>query len=289
MQLLIYEIAGYRLLIETPNAETTRLSLPSLSVFEKPRSEAAVLFRLAGEQPLSLPLSATRIDTLAFDDTSTELFKTKDGYFVVSKAGNKRGIMRISDDMKTVETDISLTDSHSGILLYYFITMAFNMSILSRRGVKIHASVIEKNGDALLFLGKSGTGKSTHSRLWQKYVEGCTLLNDDSPIIRLHDNGEVYVYGSPWSGKTPCYRNVRATVKAFVHLYQSKENRLTKLPAMEGIASLLFSSSTFKSDSENKSKVFDTLTLMLDRVPVYRLDCRPDEAAVRLTESLLDK
>jgi serine kinase of HPr protein (carbohydrate metabolism regulator) len=53
--------------------------------------------------------------------------------------------------------------------------------------LKLHASVIEKEGRALLFLGKSGTGKSTHSRLWQQYVPGCSLLNDDEPVVRVND------------------------------------------------------------------------------------------------------
>ena len=58
-------------------------------------------------------------------------------------------------------------------------------------------------------MGKSGTGKSTHSRLWLENVPGATLLNDDNPIVRLTLVGAI-VYGSPWSGKTPCYKNESA-------------------------------------------------------------------------------
>jgi energy-coupling factor transporter ATP-binding protein EcfA2 len=153
--------------------------------------------------------------------------------------------------------------------------------------LKLHASVIEKEGRALLFLGKSGTGKSTHSRLWQQYVPGCSLLNDDEPVVRVNDEHEVMVYGTPWSGKTPCYRNEKARVTAFVLLRQSPENRLTKLSVKEAFFTLFASSSMMRSDVHHKNAVFTTLAAILEHVPVYRLDCRPDREAVSLTESLL--
>ena len=80
-------------------------------------------------------------------------------------------------------------------------------------------------GNGYAFLGKSGTGKSTHSQLWLRYLEGYELLNDDHPIIRLV-NDEVIIYGSPWSGKTPCYKNKQARLKAVVRLEQASENKI---------------------------------------------------------------
>ena len=57
-----------------------------------------------------------------------------------------------------------------------------------------------------MLLGKSGTGKSTHSRLWLKYIPDTKLLNDDNPAVRIMDNNTIMIYGTPWSGKTPCYK-----------------------------------------------------------------------------------
>lgn len=70
----------------------------------------------------------------------------------------------------------------------------------------IHSSVICKDQQGYAFLGKSGTGKSTHSRLWLQYIPGSELLNDDNPVIRIC-HGTPVIFGSPWSGKTPCYKN----------------------------------------------------------------------------------
>ncbi|MBO6066250.1 MAG: transposase, partial [Lachnospiraceae bacterium] len=83
----------------------------------------------------------------------------------------------------------------------------------------MHASVTMHAGKGYLFLGKSGTGKSTHSQLWINNIEGCELLNDDNPVLRVEDDGSVRVYGSPWSGKTPCYRNLDVPVGAIVDLH----------------------------------------------------------------------
>ena len=74
--------------------------------------------------------------------------------------------------------------------------------------LEMHAAVVVKETDGehlgYLFLGHSGTGKSTHARQWLQAFPDAWLLNDDNPILRIMDNGEVHVYGSPWSGKTPC-------------------------------------------------------------------------------------
>ncbi|HBC39384.1 MAG TPA: hypothetical protein DC016_10960, partial [Porphyromonadaceae bacterium] len=148
-------------------------------------------------------------------------------------------------------------------------------------------SVTELNGKALVFLGKSGTGKSTHSRLWREFVPDCTLLNDDEPLIRVFEDEPVRVYGAPWSGSTACFRNASAEVAAFIHLYQSPENRLTRLRNVEALSSLYASAAMLRSDAGNKDRVLDVVAAVLQRVPVYRLDCRPDYEAVSLTRSLL--
>ncbi|MFR9603773.1 MAG: hypothetical protein SNG02_07895 [Rikenellaceae bacterium] len=75
------------------------------------------------------------------------------------------------------------------ILSYITFTLPHNTLLL-------HASAILKDGNAHLFIGKSGTGKSTHSRMWQEAFADAELLNDDHPVVRCHEGGEVVAYGS---------------------------------------------------------------------------------------------
>ena len=86
-----------------------------------------------------------------------------------------------------------------------------NAAGLGHGVVSLHAAAISHRGQGVLFLGESGTGKSTHARLWCRHMAATELLNDDSPFIRLQPAGAPLVYGSPWSGKSPCYRSPRSS------------------------------------------------------------------------------
>ena len=117
--------------------------------------------------------------------------------------------------------------------LKFSLWMAMAFAGIPKQTAALHASVIVYNNRAILFLGESGTGKSTHAALWLKHIPGCSLLNDDSPLIRieLDENKQLvpFVYGSPWSGKGQCYLNERYPVAAFVRLQQHKINQVTRL------------------------------------------------------------
>ena len=165
---------------------------------------------------------------------------------------------------------------NNGLMLLY----AFTTATLGT--LEMHASVVSNGGKGYLFLGKSGTGKSTHSRQWLQYIEGSELMNDDNPIVRVLEDGRVMVYGSPWSGKTPCYRNVEAPVGAFVQIRQCPENRITRMGALEAYATLYSSCSGFKADSEMADGLHSTMEKTVFTVPCYVLDCRPDEEAARV-------
>ena len=148
--------------------------------------------------------------------------------------------------------------------------------------LEMHASMTGNSGKAFLFLAKSGTGKSTHSSLWLEHIPGSELMNDDNPIVRAWPDGRVIAYGSPWSGKTPCYRNVEAPVGAFVRIRRSPENKITPLGMLEAYALLYSSSSGFKADKTIADGLHATLEQIVTTTPCYVLDCRPDEEAARV-------
>ena len=143
----------------------------------------------------------------------------------------------------------------------------------------LHASVIREAGRANLFFGVSGTGKSTHSRLWLAHVPGCDLMNDDNPVIRFEE-GRLMVYGSPWSGKTLCYRNVVAPVRALVRLEQAPENAIERLHALDAYASVIAAASTIRWNPVVMDRLIPTVERIAMNVPCFRLGCRPDGEAV---------
>ena len=150
----------------------------------------------------------------------------------------------------------------------------------------LHASVTRYEGRGNLFFGVSGTGKSTHSRLWHEFVPGSDLMNDDNPVIRLED-GQFFVYGSPWSGKTICYRNVIAPVNALVRLEQYPENRINRLESLQAYASIIAAVSTIRWNHDIMSLLIPTIERVAMTVPCFQLRCRPDEEAVQVCKKAI--
>ena len=174
-----------------------------------------------------------------------------------------------------------ITPGHNPALFRFGVWILFNIAALPLGAVAFHSSVISYRGRGVLFLGESGTGKSTHTRLWREHIPGAELLNDDSPIIRATDS-EALVHGSPWSGKTPCYRNESCPIAAVVRLSQAPHNRIRRLRPIESIGALLPSAPpAFARDERLSDDTCGLLSRLIAQVPVYHLECLPDAAAAQ--------
>ena len=159
----------------------------------------------------------------------------------------------------------------------------FNIATVQHMAAAVHSSVIVKDGRAVMFLGESGTGKSTHTRLWRETIAGATLLNDDSPFVSVED-GRAMVYGSPWSGKTPCYKAESYPLLAVVRLSQAPHNRIRPLKGVQAIGALLPSlPPAFAFDRELEEHTLATLSAVLRGAKVYHLECLPNGEAARLS------
>ncbi|WP_300812388.1 hypothetical protein [uncultured Bacteroides sp.] len=171
----------------------------------------------------------------------------------------------------------------ASFVLNNFLMMIYTFATAERGTLMVHASVVCYDGRGYLFLGKSGTGKSTHTRLWLRHIGGSRLLNDDNPVVALDPaTGQATVYGTPWSGKTPCYLNESVPVGAFVRLEQAPANAISRLTSTHAFAALLPSCSCLKQDAAIYKGIIDTVTHIATRIPICHLKCLPDEAAARL-------
>jgi hypothetical protein len=287
---ITFQIADFPIVIHSKNRVEIEKILPSFVPFlchEQPEEKPLVHLFLGRniEQPDDKP-----IHVFEWEGTICQIYRQQNGYFVSLRncESGQTEYMLARSQWSQIEMNFSETDRNSGFFLSYFIMMSFCFASVAYHTLTMHASVIEYQGKALLFLGKSGTGKSTHSSLWLKYVPGAILLNDDNPIVRLMPDGHVMAYGSPWSGKTPCYRNRKVPVCAFVRLRQAPFNKLTRTDSgIKAFATIFPSCSNMVWDAEIHKAVCDTLGKIIPNTNVAVLDCLPDEEAVRLTESLL--
>ena len=198
------------------------------------------------------------------------------GYFVLNAdytEGDYYPCPRMGGKLTLFQVNTSL------MIQYTFATAGLSTLLL-------HASVTRYEGRGNLFFGVSGTGKSTHSRLWHEYVPGSDLMNDDNPIIRFEED-RCLVYGSPWSGKTLCYRNVVAPVNALVRLEQYPENRIERLAPLQAYASVIAAVSTIRWNHDTMSLLVPTVERVAMTIPCFQLKCRPDEEAVRICKEAI--
>lgn len=280
-----YEVGCHRFALDI---ETGMLSEKELTAYAPFRT---VCF--AGEGDLftlkvrrKLP-EMTEEETARLEDENGRmtLYRTGEGGMAVrltTPAGKECCHVVISADYSDATARIEGTagERRYGLDTATMLLYAFNTA--GRDTLLVHASAVEYGGRGYLFLGKSGTGKSTHSRLWIEHIEGATLINDDNPVVRIVGEGTVVAYGSPWSGKTPCYLNRSVKVGGIVRLRQASENRIRKLTGIKAYAALLPSCSCMKWDHEMAEGVHRSVSRVAECAGVYELECRPDEAAARL-------
>ena len=174
-----------------------------------------------------------------------------------------------------------MTGKHTKMAIDNALMVLFALATADKGTVLFHAAVVSHQGKGYMFLGPSGTGKSTHARLWLKYIEGTELVNDDNPVVRISDEGHIKVYGSPWSGKTPCYRNVNYPIGAIVLLSQAPYNKIQRMGGIHAYASLMESISGKRWDSRIADGLHQTQNSLVMSVPMWHLECLPDEEAAQ--------
>ena len=178
----------------------------------------------------------------------------------------------------------------NGLMLMYafrtapLMTLEMHAAVVVKKVPEFQGSNGSKGENALgyLFLGHSGTGKSTHARQWLAAFEDAWLLNDDNPILRVMNDGRVCVFGSPWSGKTPCYKNADVPVGAIVKLSQAPQNKIQTISLPQAYAYMLSSASGLKMDQTMADNMFETIKHIITHTPCYHLACLPNEEAAKV-------
>ena len=208
------------------------------------------------------------------------LFKKKAGVLVCAPGYGKATLYLCAcGDEPTVLHLSRFALNNSLMVLYALATAGLGTALF-------HSAVVTYGGRGYMFLGKSGTGKSTHARLWLKHNEGSVLLNDDNPVVRILETPEgvknVRVYGSPWSGKTPCYKNEEAELGGIVLLEQAPFNKIRRLRGVEAYAALVSSISGKRWDRSIADGLHATENGLAMNAPVWFLQCLPDEEAAKV-------
>ena len=151
----------------------------------------------------------------------------------------------------------------------------------------IHASVVRHDNVAYAFTAKSGTGKSTQVANWMKAVEGCDIINDDNPVVRMID-GKVMLYGSPWSGKTPCFRAVCVPLAALMLIKRDERNFVEEQKPLIAFSTLLTACSAMKWDETLFQQICETVTRIVESIKIAELHCLPDMESALVCKEYLE-
>lgn len=183
------------------------------------------------------------------------------------------------------KTDLFCDDKQPNSVMFdHALCFAYSFATLPHKTLLIHSSVIVKDGKGVMCLGESGTGKSTHTRLWLENIEGTERLNDDGPVVRVMESGEVRVFGSPWSGKGAVYRAESTPIAGFLRLSQAPENRIQRLGRIAAFSALLPSTlPTLQKEERTLDQICGALSEFIVAVPAYSMACLPDAAAAQMS------
>ena len=288
MNIHFFQVALHRLRISLPQTLRVEDVIPSFSPF-RAEEEGDVLLNMEVAEGVAPDFSGMdEIGQFDCGGANHGVYRSDDGSygFEISlpacDGGSLSCCLQASVDFRdcrAVLTGETLRQHQFG--LNNALMMAFAFAAAEQDTVLVHASVIRNGGYGYLFTAPSGTGKSTHTHLWYQYIPGSDLMNDDNPVVRIV-NGETRIYGSPWSGKTPCYRNIWAPVGAITRIEQKPENTIRRMGPIEAFAALLPAVSSMKWDSRVYRGICGCLSRILERTPVFWLGCRPDEEAARV-------
>lgn len=291
-----YKIADIRIRFHEPCADIAAAGVKSFHKFQAehdPTAECAAEFHLDRELHTE-DFEIELLHTFDFPDANHDCFfgrYPQGRIFYMRPQGREDSaadtIFIMPSDSRTVESNIAFGKEPDPSLLRFGLWMCFGVAISGMQAAAVHSSVIVKDGVAVMFLGESGTGKSTHTRLWRENIEGAKLLNDDSPIVRIID-GKAIVYGSPWSGKTPCYIDKGFPIKGIVRLSQAPHNKIRKLSLLESFGAIYPSCPpSFAYDDKLQDNVCEMLSELLSTVSVWHLGCLPDADAAKLSYSTI--
>lgn len=217
-------------------------------------------------------------------------------YSIYKKAGCKARILKSPNSsvavVKDKESDTSyrIYGTKQAFRNCWELLIPGNLALeewfLKRHAFFLHASLVRWKGRGILFSAPSGMGKSTQADLWKKY-ENAEILNGDRALI-CAAAGDIIGYGSPLAGSSQIYKDESAPLSAIFLLEQGKENLLENISAGKAFAKLYSQILSNPWEEAFLTNLTEELLLILRRIPVYRLQCRPDRGAVEIAKQEIE-
>jgi len=280
-----FRIANLDITIRFADTSVNSMTLlPSFIPFRQEEEAAKPLFTLTVDDSTRPVKQKSLVKDFDTGNGHTLVYQLEQGgyqYIIRDLNGSNCCLLICNDDFSNCQCALNGNWCMRTFGLNNALMLVFAFAGAAKGALLVHASTIMKGDYGYPFIAESGTGKSTHTSLWLRFIDDCSLMNDDNPVIRIED-GTPYIYGSPWSGKTPCYRNVRALLGAVTRIERAPKNSIERLPVVKAFASVLPSCSTMMWDKSIYDHVCNAVTRIIETTPVYTLHCLPDAEAAQI-------
>ena len=190
------------------------------------------------------------------------------------------------EDMERERSYSTMQTFSDGVIESLALYRKFLEYAINHNTLILHCSALSIDDKAYLFTAPSGTGKSTHAKLWREaFGDRVVMINDDKPVIRLIGD-EFFVYGTPWNGKHRLDSNVRVKINGICHLKRGKENSIKNITSKDMLMVLI--NQTLRPETEEMAQnLFSLLDKLLLKVPLFELYCNiSKEAAIVAYEGM---
>lgn len=268
-----YSICGKAISIESPLPITEHENFNIFAV-EEGNTDILITYNVAENLPKT-PGESKRARNGAFVSWDGE------NVYRNNPMGVAEGALSCYNFRDTSHSQVYFTEKSYNVMSdyrYMWNSVSLGQLLLPFNTLLFHSSYISVNGEAVLFSAECGVGKSTQAELWRKY-RGAEVINGDKAGVSIEKDG-VYAHGLPFCGTSGICKNKTLPLKAIVLLGQAPENKIRRVTGVEAIRSLSGNIYLdFLAPGETQ-KCVDILIELLNKVPVYRLDCTPDERAV---------
>lgn len=195
-----------------------------------------------------------------------------------------------ADDLAQMQADFDRMDQAEGIPKHQraeaFLENNAIHALLAEKLVQydvllMHGSALCMDGAGIIFTAKSGTGKSTHARLWREaFGDRVWMINDDKPMLRIEETG-VTVYGTPWDGKHHLSRNASAKLKAIVNLTRDESNHISPMSRADAFP-VLMKQCFVSRNPATMARIMDLEKRLLNAVDFYTLGCNIEQDAAKV-------
>lgn len=211
-------------------------------------------------------------------------------YYDILRDGVYSAIIDADNEWTNIHCELMDVEDLGGASLnirqFNMIGLVIRYIMINHSGMSLHSSSIAYKDNGIMFSADSGTGKSTHTRLWKKVFNGVEIINDDMPVIRKVD-GVWYLYGCPWSGKTEINVNKKVPLKSLVFIERGSTNEIEPIYSPECVFKII-KQTLMPAYKQYTKKAMANISSLVSDIPIYRLKCTISEEAPKVVAKELD-